>query len=72
VRIGFRPASRDTKPFLGAIPGLDNAWVASGHGPSGLQLGPVSGAAVARLALNQDAGIDLAPFDPARPIALTG
>ena len=69
VRIGFRPASRDSKPFLGPLPGLRNGFVASGHGPGGLQGGPVSGTAVARLALGITPGFDLAPFDPGRVIS---
>jgi D-amino-acid dehydrogenase len=70
VRIGFRPASRDGKPFIGTLPGIENAFLASGHGPSGLQLGPVSGAAVANLVLGNAPGIAMEPFNPARPIAL--
>ncbi len=67
VRIGFRPASRDGMPFLGQIPGYDHIFVASGHGPGGLQNGPVSGTAIANLALGLDPGFDLTPFDPSRP-----
>ena len=71
VRVGFRPASRDGMPFLGQLPGIRNGYVASGHGPSGLQNGPVSGAAVARIALGGEAGIGLAAFAPGRTVDLT-
>lgn len=66
IRIGFRPASPDQLPMLGVAPGLTNVWLATGHGPAGLTLGPHSGAVAADLALGQPAGIDLAPYDPAR------
>lgn len=66
VRIGFRPASPDGLPILGALPGLAGAYVATGHGPSGLQLGPFSGAAVADLALGRRSDFDLTPFGLAR------
>lgn len=62
VRIGFRPASPDGLPMLGRLPGTDNVYVATGHGPSGLQLGPYSGAAVADLLRGETLDIDLAPF----------
>ena len=47
----MRPASPDGNPILGLAPGLDNVFLATGHGPSGLQLGPYSGALAADLAL---------------------
>ena len=62
IRIGLRPTSPDGLPVLGRVPGYDNIYVATGHGPSGLQLGPHSGATVARMAQGQDADIDLSAF----------
>lgn len=66
VRIGFRPASPDQLPILGKAAGLENIYVATGHGPSGLQLGPYSGAVVADLALGRQPSIDLSAFVPER------
>jgi D-amino-acid dehydrogenase len=72
VRVGLRPASPDGLPLLGRIPGCERLYVATGHGASGLQLGPYSGALVADLALGQSsapdlgADVDLAPFAPER------
>jgi D-amino-acid dehydrogenase len=40
TRVGLRPMSADDRPVAGALPGWDNAWVATGHGASGLLLGP--------------------------------
>lgn len=66
IRIGFRPASRDHKPVLGPAPGAGNVHFATGHGASGLQLGPYSGALVADLALGTPVAVDLEPFAPGR------
>jgi D-amino-acid dehydrogenase len=65
-RVGLRPFARDEKPILGEIPGWRNIYVATGHGPSGLQLGPVSGAGVADLMLGAEPRFDLAPFTATR------
>lgn len=62
VRIGLRPASPDHLPILGAAPGLANVYLATGHGPSGLQLGAYSGTVVADLACGEAVDIDLSPF----------
>ncbi len=66
VRVGFRPASPDGKPILGPLPGIANLYLATGHGPYGLQVGPWSGAAIADLALGRPVQLDLGPFTVAR------
>lgn len=66
VRIGFRPASPDGLPMLGRLPGTQNVYVATGHGASGLQLGPYSGAAIADLLRGAPPDIDLTPFSVER------
>lgn len=66
VRIGLRPTSTDGLPIMGQLPGLDNAYIATGHGASGLTLGPYSGSAVADLAVGKSIAIDLAPFAATR------
>jgi D-amino-acid dehydrogenase len=66
VRVGLRPASPDRLPVLGPAPGFGNVLFATGHGPSGLQLGPWSGAAMADLALGRPVPLDLAPFAAGR------
>ena len=62
VRVGFRPASPDHNPVLGQVPGVPNAYLATGHGGYGLQVGPWSGAVVADLVLGRPVGLDLSPF----------
>ncbi len=47
VRVGLRPASPDGRPVLGAVPDLPGAFLATGHGPTGLTFGPYSGKLVA-------------------------
>ena len=62
VRVGLRPVSADRLPVLGAVPGADSIYVATGHGATGLQLGPYSGKCVADLVREDDPPSDLAPF----------
>ncbi len=66
VRVGLRPVSVDDSPILGALPGVPNVFVATGHGANGLLLGPVSGALVADLVCGRAPALDLAPFGAER------
>jgi D-amino-acid dehydrogenase len=49
TRVGLRPITPDDRPIIGAVPGWRNAWVATGHGASGLLLGPYSSHLLAQL-----------------------
>jgi len=66
IRIGLRPMSPDGLPIIGRAPGLANVFLCTGHGPSGLQLGPISGAAVASMVHGTAPEIDLSAFTPDR------
>ena len=66
IRVGLRPYTIDGAPVLGSVPGVDGVLLATGHGPSGLQLGPYSGKLVADLAMGLAAKMDLQPFSVAR------
>lgn len=66
VRVGMRPYTRDRMPVLGQVPGIDGVLIATGHGSTGLQLGPLSGKLVAEMAIGQKTGVDLKPFSVAR------
>ena len=66
MRVGLRPLAADGLPVLGPVPAVTGVYLATGHGPSGLQLGPFSGKAVADVALGRDPGVDLGPFRVAR------
>lgn len=62
IRVGLRPLSADGLPYLGPVPGYDGVVLATGHGPSGLMLGPWSGLAAANLAVGERVSLDLAPY----------
>ncbi len=59
---GLRPATFDSLPYLGPIPGLDNAFVAAGHFRSGLYLSPGTAIVMSELVRGESTSIDLHPF----------
>jgi D-amino-acid dehydrogenase len=63
---GLRPSTPDGLPLIGALPGLDGVFVASGHGMLGVTLAPATAALLAPLVLDDRAAPELAPFDPGR------
>jgi glycine/D-amino acid oxidase-like deaminating enzyme len=65
VRLCARPQSRDGRPLVGAVPGIDGLFVAAGHGPWGISTGPATARMIADLVLGRDARIPAA-LDPAR------
>lgn len=62
IRVGLRPATPDGDPVLGRASEFDNLFFATGHGRTGLLLGPYSGALVADLLLNRSVRVETAPF----------
>ena len=62
TRVGLRPLSADGLPVMGAVPGWEGLYLNTGHGASGLQLGPFSGRLVADAALGCEPGFDLSSF----------
>jgi D-amino-acid dehydrogenase len=63
---GLRPATPDGLPLIGALPGLDGVFLATGHGMLGVTLAPATADLLAALVLEGRAAPELAPFDPAR------
>ena len=63
---GLRPATPDGLPLIGALPGLDGVFLATGHGMLGVTLAPATADLLAPLVLDGHAAPELAPFDPAR------
>ena len=59
---GLRPGSVDTKPYLGPLPGFSNAFVATGHKRSGIQLSTGTAEVIADLVLGRAPRVDLTPF----------
>ena len=63
----LRPMSRDEVPIMGRVPGTEGAYVATGHGRSGILLSTGSGRAMAEvIAGGRSECLDLTPFDPER------
>ena len=71
----FRPVTEDGLPVIGAVPGIDGAYVATGHSVWGMLNAPATGEAMGELIMDGAARrVDLAPFalgrlpplDPAR------
>ncbi len=65
-RVGFRPASADGLPLVGAVPNRPDVLVATGHGADGLSWGPFTGQLVTDLVLGDPPSIDLSAFEPGR------
>ena len=63
---GLRPATPDGLPLIGALPGLDGVYLATGHGMLGVTLAPATADLLAPLVLEGRAAPELAPFDPSR------
>ena len=63
----YRPVTEDGIPLIGRVPGVDGAFVATGHSVWGMLNGPATGEAMAELIVDGAATtVDIAPFDPAR------
>ena len=66
IRVGLRPFAADTLPVLGPVPGVRGVFLVTGHGPSGLTLGPYSAKNVAAQMLGKAPEMDLTPYSIAR------
>jgi D-amino-acid dehydrogenase len=66
IRVGLRPGSADGLPVCGQVPGVEGAYLATGHGPTGLQMGPYTGRQVGRLVRGEPLETDMDAFSPAR------
>ena len=63
----FRPVTEDGLPLIGAVPGIDGTYVATGHSVWGMLNAPATGEAMSELLLDGAArSVDLAPFAPGR------
>ena len=66
IRGGLRPLAADELPILGSVTGIGNVFLVTGHGPSGLQLGPYSGKLVADMILGNEPDMDISEFGVGR------
>ena len=63
----YRPVTRDGLPLIGRVPGVEGAYVATGHSVWGILNAPATGEAMAELIADGAAhSVDLSPFDPGR------
>lgn len=61
------PCSRDGLPVIGSVPGLEGAYVATGHSCWGILNAPATGLGMAELIIDGDASsVDLSAFSPGR------
>jgi glycine/D-amino acid oxidase-like deaminating enzyme len=65
LRACARPVALDGRPLVGAVPGIDRAFVAAGNGPWGISTGPGTAHLIADLVLDRGVSIPAA-LDPAR------
>ncbi len=63
---GLRPASEDSVPLIGPIPGWQGLYVVSGHDRKGMGLSLISTRIIADLIANRLSFALIEPFDPAR------
>jgi glycine/D-amino acid oxidase-like deaminating enzyme len=63
----LRPVTEDGLPLIGAVPGIEGAYVATGHSVWGMLNAPATGEAMSELILDgATRRLDLAPFAPGR------
>ena len=66
TRIGLRPLTTDAMPALGDVPGWSGIYLVTGHGPTGLTIGPFSGKLVAEMMLGGEPSEDISAFHVSR------
>jgi glycine/D-amino acid oxidase-like deaminating enzyme len=63
----FRPVTEDGVPLIGRVPGVEGAYVATGHSVWGMLNAPATGEAMAELIMDGTTRhVDLAPFSVGR------
>ena len=62
----MRPCPPDAVPYLGAVPGVEGAYMACGHNCWGILWAPVTGKIVSELVVDGKSSIDLTAFTPGR------
>lgn len=63
---GLMAFSKDHLPLIGAIPGVEQAYVAGGYTGHGMAFGFLAGRSLSELILDRESSLDLGRFDPAR------
>ncbi|HSR96644.1 MAG TPA: FAD-dependent oxidoreductase [Kofleriaceae bacterium] len=68
VWFGFRPTSRDGRPFIGPWPARDRVWLATGHEGLGITTSLATAHLVVDQILSRPSPIDAAPYAPSRAL----
>jgi glycine oxidase len=69
---GLRPETPDGRPYIGRIPGLDNAFVATGHFRQGLLLSPATAVVLGQLMRGETPQVALDEFRADRNVGRSG
>jgi glycine oxidase len=59
---GLRPGTFDGFPYIGRVPGFENAWTACGHYRNGLLMAPATAILLRQLIWGEEPMIDVTPF----------
>ena len=65
---GFRPATPDKLPLIGAWDGIPGLWIAAGHEGLGITMALGTARLIADLVAGRETTIDAAPFAPTRVV----
>ncbi len=62
----FRPRHPDGRPVIDRVPGLDNAWLTSGHYRTGILMAPITAQTIARWIASDEPPADAAAWSLSR------
>ena len=62
----LRPMPEDGVPIVGAAPGWERVYLATGHWSEGIHFGPVTGKCIADMIVDGESEYDVTALDPAR------
>ena len=62
----LRPMPEDGVPLVGAAPGWERVYLATGHWSEGIHFGPVTGKWIADMIVDGESEYDVTALDPAR------
>jgi D-amino-acid dehydrogenase len=63
---GWRPMTWDDLPILGRAPGLDNLWLATGHGMLGVSMSAITGLLLSEQVTGRAPSLDMTPYSAQR------
>jgi glycine/D-amino acid oxidase-like deaminating enzyme len=66
--VGFRPATADKLPLIGAWPDIPGVWIAAGHEGLGITMAPGTADLIVAGVTGSAPPVDPAPFRPDRPM----